>query len=77
MTPTATATAISAAALDAALHDHPSHRGDLTREIALRLHWLYDHRGIEAMQAMTGGQVFGEEHLARLRQEWNNKGEAT
>ncbi len=69
MTPTAIA--ICAGGLDAALHDHPTgHRGDLAREIMCRTFWLHDPRGIEAMQALSGGQVFGEEHLARLRQEW-------
>jgi hypothetical protein len=71
-----TATAISAAALDAALHSYPT-RGDLAREIMLRLHWLHDRRGLDAMQAMGGGQVFGEDHLARLRSEWNHKQEVT
>ena len=71
MTPTATA--ISAGALDAALHDHPSRRGDLAREIMLRLHWLHNPNGIEAMQAMSCGQCLGPDHLARLREEWHNK----
>ena len=69
MTPTATA--ISAGALDAALHDHPSRRGDLAREIMARVHWLHDRRGPEAIVAVSGGQCLGADHLARLRQEWN------
>lgn len=69
MTPTAVA--ICAAGLDAALHNHPARRGDLAREIMCRVHWLSNPHGVEAMVALTGGQVFGEEHLARLRQEWN------
>ncbi len=69
MTPTATA--ISAGALDAALHDHPSRRGDLAREIMARVHWLHDRRGPEAIVAVSGGRILGPDHLARLRQEWH------
>ena len=70
MTPTATA--ICAGGLDAALNNHPKRRGDLAREIMLRLHWLHNPHGIEAMQAMSGGRCLGPDHLVRLRQEWNN-----
>ncbi len=73
MTPTATA--ISAGALDAALHDHPARRGDLAREIMARTHWLHNPHGVEVMAAMSGGQVLGAGHLVRLRQEWHNNQE--
>ncbi len=72
MTPIATA--ISAGALDAALHDRPT-RGDLAREIMARVGWLRDHRGVDAMVALTGGQCLGPDHLARLREEWHNNQE--
>lgn len=71
MTPTATA--VYAGALDAALHDHPARRGDLAREIMLRLHWLHDRRGLDAMQAMSGGRILGPDHLVRLRLEWQTR----
>ena len=67
MTPTATA--IYSGALDAALNNQPGHRGDLALEIMARVHWLHDRRGPEAMQAMSGGQCLGPDHLARLREE--------
>lgn len=70
---TPTVIAIFAGGLDSALHDRPGHRGDLAREIMNRLGWLYDHRGVDAMVALTGGQCLGPEHLARLRQEWNTR----
>lgn len=70
MTPTAVA--ICAAGLDAALHSYPT-RGDLAREIMLRLHWLHDRRGLDAMQAMSGGRILGPDHLVRLRLEWQTR----
>lgn len=69
------ATAVFSAALDAALHDYPR-RGDLAREIMARAHWLRDPRNLRALAGMailSGGQLFGPEHLSRLRVEFEAK----
>lgn len=64
---------IFSAAFDAVLYDDQAST-DLTREILARAHWVRDP-GAGAIAALSGGMVFGERHLARLRTEFINKQE--
>ena len=67
--------AIFAASYDAALHDH-DRRGDLAQEIMRRAHWLREPRDLQAltdMSAFSGGLLFGQAHLDRLREKWHTQ----
>lgn len=68
-----TATAIFAASLDATLYDDRA-SGDLTREILLRAHHVRG-AGYAPLVAASGGLVYSPAHLARLRAEYQRKGE--
>lgn len=62
---------IFSSALEAVLYDNQAST-DLAREILARAHWVRDPAA-GAMAALSGGMVFGEHHLTRLRAEYMNK----
>ena len=65
--------AIFSASLEAVLYDDQAST-DLAREILARAHWVHDP-GAGAVAVLSGGMVFGERHLTRLRAEFINKQE--
>lgn len=65
--------AIFSSALEAVLYDDQAST-DLAREILARAHWVHDP-GVGVMAVLSGGMVFGEHHLTRLRTEFINKQE--